>query len=120
MRTQEPIKATKARSGVVLVVLVVVMVMMALVVAGSIRPVRDEADLATLRVETTRALYASESGTIVVMNAVSGRIEMPQAGTHWDLQGQRIEYLQVPGDGPVAVITGVSGDATRRIEFTLD
>ena len=118
-RTQRS-QHSESRSGVVLVVIVVVMVMMSLVIAGTIRPVRDEADLATLRVETTRALYAAESGVIVAMNAAVGRIEMPAQGSAWEFQGQRVEYLELPEDGPTVVIQGVSGNAVRRLELTID
>lgn len=108
------------RKGVVLVVIVVVMSVLALVVAGAIRPVRDEAELATLRVETTRAFYAAESGAFIVMNAVMGNIEMPAEGSTLNLEGQRIEFVQVPDTGPIAVIEGISGDAIRRIELTTE
>lgn len=109
---------TCQRRGVVLIVIVVVMAIMALVVAGSIRPVRDEAQLATLRVETTRAFYAAESGAFIVMNAVAGRTTMPTEGDSIELEGQTIRFIQVPENGDSAIIEGICGDATRRVEFT--
>ncbi len=108
---------TNQRRGVVLIVIVVVMAMMALVVAGSIRPVRDEAQLATLRVETTRAFYSAESGAFIVMNAVMGNISMPDEGSTIEFEGQRILIVQVPEHDDSAIIEGVSGDAKRRVEF---
>ena len=110
----------KGRRGVVLVVIVVVMAILALVVAGSIRPVRDEAELATLRVETTRAFYTAESGAFVVMNAVMGYTTMPVEGSTLDLNGQTVTFVQIPDESPVAIIEGSSGDATRRIELTTE
>lgn len=107
------------RRGVVLIVIVVVMAILSLVVAGAIRPVRDEAQLATLRVETTRAFYSAESGAFILMNAVMGQISMPDEGSTIDLQGQRIRFIQVPEDGASAIIEGICGDATRRVEFTV-
>ena len=106
------------RRGVVLIVIVIVMAIMALVVAGSIRPVRDEAQLATLRVETTRSFYSAESGAFIVMNAVMARIEMPNEGDTIEFEGQTIRFIQVPENGDPAIIEGVCGDATRRVEFT--
>jgi type II secretory pathway pseudopilin PulG len=108
------------RRAVALVVIIVVMSVLALAVAGAIRPVRDEAELATLRVETTRAFYAAESGAFIVMNAVMGNNEMPAEGSTLNLVGQRIEFVQVPDVDPIAVIQGVSGDAIRRIELTTE
>lgn len=55
MRILGQLSRGKSRRGSVIVVLVVVMAILGLAVAGAVRPVRDESDLATLRVETTRA-----------------------------------------------------------------
>jgi len=107
-----------ARRGTVLVVIVVVMAIMGLVVAGAVRPVRDEADLATLRVETTRAFYASESGAVIMMNAVLGNTPMPLAGASITLNGQIILFVQIPNAQGIAIVEGMSGDAVRRIQFT--
>lgn len=109
---------SNSRRGTVLVVIVLVMVMLALVVAGSIRPVRDESDLATLRVETTRAFFAAESGGVILMNAVMGRIAMPTDGDSTVLNGQTILFVQAPDAQGIAIVEGVSGDARRRVEFT--
>ncbi len=111
---------SRRRRGMVLVVIVVVMAILALVVAGSIRPVRDEAELATLRVETTRAFYTAESGAFIVMNGVMGNAPMPKPGSSVELNGQTIRFIQVPDTSPIAIIEGVSGDATRRIELTTE
>ena len=110
---------TNDRRGTVLVVIVVVMAMLALVVAGSIRPVREEADLATMRVETARAFYGAESGGVILMNAIIGRAQMPIEGDEIVLGVQRIGFMQVPGEDGVAIVEGVSGDARRRVEFTV-
>ncbi|MGV6814489.1 MAG: hypothetical protein ACWA5W_05695 [Phycisphaerales bacterium] len=108
------------RRGTVLVVIVVVMAILGLVVAGSVRPVRDEADLATMRIETTRAFYASESGAIIMMNAVLGKTTMPSAGDTIDLDGQQVLVVQIPDAQGVVVVEGRSGDAKRRIEFATE
>ena len=105
------------RRGTVVVIIVVVMAILSLVVAGAIRPVRDESDLATLRVETTRAFYASESGAVIMMNAVLGKAAMPTEGSVIRLGHQTIVFIQIPDGEGVAIVEGLSGDARRRIEF---
>jgi len=107
------------RRGTVLVVIVVVMAMLSLVVAGAIRPVREESDLATMRVETARAFYGAESGGVILMNAIMGHAAMPIEGDEIVLGVQRIEFVQVPDEDGVAIVEGTSGDARRRVEFTV-
>ena len=109
-----------SRRGSALIIIVIVMSMLALVVAGAVRPVRDEADLATLRVETTRAFYASESGAMILMNAVLGNTTMPTEGDSISLSGQTIRFVQIPDAQGIMIVEGLSGDARRRIEFTTE
>lgn len=124
MNTKQGIAASgqqgDQRRGVVLLVVVVVMAILSLVVASSVRPVRDEAELATLRVETTRAFYSAESGAFVMMNAVLGETEMPEEGDTFQMDGQTVRFVQLPVDGANAIIEGASGDATRRIELSTE
>lgn len=120
MSKSTPTSNKHTRRGTVIVVIVVVMAILALVVAGAVRPVRDESDLATLRVETSRAFYASESGAIILMNAVLGNISMPISGSSITIDGQTIEFIQIPDDQGIAIVEGSSGDARRRIEFTTE
>ncbi len=108
------------RRGTVLVAIVIVMAILSLVIAGAVRPVRDESDLATLRVETTRAFYAAESGAVIMMNAVIGRAAMPNSGDRIMLNGQTVVFVQVPDAQGIGIVEGISGDATRRIEFTTE
>jgi len=108
------------RHGSALVVLVVVLAVLGLVVAGAIRPVRHEADLATLRVETTRAFYASESGAVVLISAIARTAPMPAEGSELNLGGSRARFVQVPDSDGVSVIEGRSGLAVRRVELTTE
>jgi hypothetical protein len=104
----------------VLSVLVVVLALMGLVVAGVVRPLRDEASLTTMRVETLRAFYAAESGAMVVAQGYMGRCAMPGEGEAVTINAQTVVFAQVPDAGGVAVVEGMSGDATRRIELMLE
>ena len=63
---------SESRRGSVLAVLVVVLALMGLIVAGSVRPMRDESSLAAMRVETVRAFYAAESGTVITIQGYMG------------------------------------------------
>lgn len=111
---------TRHRRGIILVVIVVVMAILSLVVAGSIRPVRDESEIAMLRVETTRAFYAAESGAFIIMNAVMGNTEMPDEGSVINVNGQTIQFVQLPDEDSDAIVEGASGDAVRRIQLTTE
>lgn len=110
---------TQSRRGSALAVLVVVLALMGLVVAGSIRPLRDEASLATMRVETARAFYAAESGMMIVIQGYMGSATMPVEGSEIMVNGQRVEFSQIPDIAGTAVIHGLSGNAVRRIELEL-
>jgi len=105
------------RRGSALAILVVVMAILALVVAGAIRPVRDEADMATLRVEMTRAAYAAESGRIIIIKAVLGTPTMPTNGSSIVVNDQTIVFVQTPDAMADAIVEGKSGDATKQINF---
>ncbi|MBL4810618.1 MAG: hypothetical protein JKY43_11245 [Phycisphaerales bacterium] len=112
-------KALETRRGSVLAVLVVILALLGLVVAGSVRPLRDEASLTTMRVETVRAFYAAESGAIITIQAYLGDAAMPVEGTRLVLNEQVVEFTQIPALGGTVVIHGLSGDAVRRIELEL-
>ncbi|MDF1868923.1 MAG: hypothetical protein P1U30_00930 [Phycisphaerales bacterium] len=111
---------SESRRGSVLAVLVVVLALMGLIVAGSVRPMRDESSLAAMRVETVRAFYAAESGTVITIQGYMGATEMPVEGSEVVIENQVIEFTQIPELGGTAVIHGMSGDAIRRIELALE
>jgi len=112
-------KSTDSRRGSVLAVLVVVLSMLGLVVAGSVRPLRDEAALATMRVETVRAFYAADSGTVITIQGYMGLVAMPVEGSEITLNDQTVRFTVMPDTIGTAVIQGLSGDAVRRIELEL-
>jgi hypothetical protein len=114
--------------GSVMAVVLVVMSVLGLVVAGSVQPLAQEADLAAVRVETTRAFFAAESGVAVVIGMLNAGLEPPEAGTTTAMGRQAFRFIEVPqggagGDGGVVgdvVIEGVSGLATRRVLLTIE
>jgi len=111
---------TQSRRGSVLAVLVVVLALMGLIVAGSVRPMRDESSLAAMRVETVRAFYAAESGTIITIQGYLGESDMPVEGSELTINNQVIQFTQMPELGGTAIVHGLSGDAIRRIELNLE
>lgn len=114
------LKCDQSQRGSVLAVLVVVLALMGLVVVGSIRPLRDEANLTTMRVETVRAFYAAESGTVIAIQGYMGAATMPVEGSEITLNGQTVRFTQIPDGTGTAIVHGLSGDAIRRIELALE
>ena len=112
-------KSSSCRRGTILPVLVVVLALMGLLVVGSVRPLRDEATLTTMRVETVRAFYAAESGSMITIQGYIGSGTMPVEGSQIVINDQTIVFTQIPDDDGIAIIHGLSGDSIRRIELEL-
>lgn len=101
-------------------VVLVVLSVLGLVVAGSVQPLSEEAGLAAVRVETTRAFFAAESGVFVVIGLVNAGHDPPGTGDETRIGSQTIRYVQVPEDSGDLVIEGASGLATRRVQLTIE
>lgn len=101
-------------------VVLVVMSVLALVVAGTVQPLSQEADLAAVRVETARAFYAAESGVNVVIGLIHAGAEPPAAGTQTNFGPQTVRFVEVPDGAGDLVIEGSSGLATRRVRLTIE
>lgn len=113
-------KKRNKRRGSALIVVVVVMAILGIAVAGAVTPLIYEAESASLRIETTRAFYAAESGAAVIIQAEVGGVEAPSAGDSVAIGGSTIRYLQIPSDGVNAIVEGASGTAVRRIELAFE
>lgn len=107
------------RRGIAIAVMVVIVSVLALAIAGSIRPLRDEADTTRLRVETLRAFYAAESGTAVLLTTLSNGVEPPESGESLSMGVQTVRFVTVPDSAGTAVVEGASGDAVRRVELEI-
>lgn len=101
-------------------VVLVVMSVLGLVVAGSVQPLSQEADLAAVRVETTRAFFAAESGVFVVIGLFNAGLDPPEAGDETRIGSQTVRYVRVPAEPGDLVIEGASGLATRRVELSIE
>ncbi len=108
------------RRGSALIVIVVVLAVLGIAVAGSVRPLVYEAETVSLRVETTRAFYAAESGAAVMVQTEVGDISGPSSGDTVVIEGSVIRYIQIPDVGVNAVVEGSSGSAIRRIELQFE
>jgi Tfp pilus assembly protein PilX len=111
-----------ARKGIVLVVMVLMLVMVHLLVMGALAPTRDEAQLATLRIETLRAFYAAESAAMLTLrSAIDGVDQSSNVGEVVQLAGATAHLLQWPQDGQgIVVLEGRSGGAARRVSIQLE
>jgi hypothetical protein len=111
---------SKGRRGSALVVVVVVMAVLGIAIAGAVQPLVYEAETVSLRVETTRAFYAAESGAAVIVQTAVGGITGPVDGDVVIFNGSAVRYIQMPIDGASAIVEGSSGSAVRRIEMMFE
>lgn len=101
--------------GFAVAVILVVVAVLGLAVVGSIGPLAQEADIATLRVETIRAFYAAESGMAVAIGTINAGIDPPVQGSTLVIGPQATTFVTIPdGIGEIA-IEGASGMALRRV-----
>jgi hypothetical protein len=111
----------RARSVSRLVAMILILSMMHLVVIGSLGPLRDDASLVTLRVETLRAFYAAEVGAQVVMRATLDGSEPPAEGTEVLLANGSVIIREWPSQGAGRVVVeGRSGHSIRRVALELE
>lgn len=109
-----------SRRGVVVAVALLVVMVLGLAVAGSVRPLAQESDLASLRVETCRAFYAAESGLVLHLAAANAGLPLPSPGDTVSLGVSSVEFMD-PGDPNTEItIEGRSGPAIRRVTVTLE
>lgn len=113
-----PHTQTHSRRGMAIAVIIVVLAVLALVVAGAVRPAAQEADVASLRVQTIRAFYAAESGVSVLIGSVKSGTERPITGDVIAWGTQSVEFESVSADS--VTLVGRSGFAQRRISLDLE
>ncbi|MEM9372402.1 MAG: hypothetical protein AAGA55_02050 [Planctomycetota bacterium] len=116
--TRQPVNLRQSRRGMAVAVIVVVMAALSLAVAGSVRPARQEADVASLRVQTVRAFYAADSGIAVLIGTIQSGLDAPDAGDTivWGLQSAEFELV----DTDAVTVIGRSGQAERRVTLEFE
>lgn len=121
MRPARP-RSVRSGRGVAVAALVVVLALINVVVIGTIAAGSEESEDAISRVESTRAFYASESGTRVALRCLSAGLAPPASGSTTSIGPAKVRYVLVPsetGSGTI-VVEGVSGSAVRRTRVVID
>ena len=111
---------TRSRRGIAVATVLLAVMILGLTVAGAVLPLAQEADLSAVRVETTRAFYAAESGASLIFGAANAGLPQPEQDDRVVIGSQSVVFIEVP-DGPGdLVIEGRSGQAARRVRIQID
>ena len=109
------------RRGAAIVVVVTLLSVINITLIASFRSVADQADIATLRIESERAFYAAESGVMLLIGDLQTGGTGPDAGEGVDIGLQRITYAVVPeAETGIYEILGQSGRGYRRLMIEID
>lgn len=108
--------------GMAVAAVVIVLALINLVVIASLEGGTDDAMSAAIRVETVRAFYAAEAGSIIAVELLSEDKTTPTAGDVLSLDTGQITFTRVPTTGATRtlVIDGRSGMAFRRVHITAE
>ncbi len=106
-----------SRRGLAVLVVVVLLAAANIVVIGTLSGSAADASIASFRVDSVRACYATESGAIAVVKTTQLSSTRPTVGTTYTVGNGTFVVTAMPAvsaTGSVNV-TGVSGSATRRM-----
>lgn len=117
---EQPTKPDQTRRGVVIAVALLVVMVLGLTVAGSIRPLSQETDLASLRVETARAFYAAESGVTVYIAGINAGLTPPEPGETTATGSSSFSFIETGETDGRVTVEGRSGSATRRLTVIVE
>ena len=120
MSGRSMVRGVRSRRGVAVAMVLLIVSVLALAVAGSIEPISQEMDLAALRVETTRAFFAAESGAAIYTELLTAGLPPPEEGVELRVGAQTIRFLGTPENTGTLVVEGLSGLARRRVEILLE
>ncbi|KAA0215994.1 MAG: hypothetical protein DYG94_09885 [Leptolyngbya sp. PLA3] len=100
---------------------VVMVAVIHLTVIGSVTRGKSSADMASLRIETMRALYAADSGVIVWLREDAAG-QTPESGDELTMESQRAIFVESPeaGESGTLTVEGQSGRARRRVSVELE
>lgn len=110
------------RRGIAVAAIVIVLALINLVVIASLEGGTDDAMSAAIRVETVRAFYAAEAGSVIAVEVLSEEKTPPAAGEVLSLDTGQVTFTRVPTTGTTRtlVIDGRSGVAFRRVHITAE
>lgn len=113
---------TRRRRGLAVAAVIIVLALINLVVIASLEGGTDDAMGAAIRVETVRAFYAAEGGSVIAVELLSEDKMPPEAGDVRSLATGQITFTRVPTTGSTRtlVIDGRSGVAFRRVHITAE
>lgn len=116
-----PTRPAGARRGATIAVIVVVLAIINITVLAAVTASGDDAALGAMRLETTRAFYAAESGAVVAVRLTLAGSTLPVPGSTLNLASAHCEFeaLPNPGEAGEIVVIGTSGTARRRVSITL-
>lgn len=110
------------KRGMAVAVVVIVLALINLVVIASLEGGTDDAMGAAIRVETARAFYAAEAGSIIAVELLTEGKAPPPAGTVRTFATGEATFTSVPTSGTTRtlVIDGRSGSSFRRVHVTAE
>lgn len=111
-----------SRRAMAVAAAVIVLALINMVVIASLQGGTDDAMSAAGRVETVRAFYAAEAGSIIAVSLLGADGSLPAAGETLSLQTGQVTFTSVPTTGSprTLVIDGRSGVAFRRTHLTVE
>lgn len=115
-------KRKRTRRGAAVVLAVIVLAALNLVIVGSLAASAEESRVGAFRVDSVRAFYAAESGSMIAARLLGSAIELPDLNTPVPVGPANFTLTEAPElntAGTVRII-GRAGDASRRIRLTID
>ncbi|MEZ6243505.1 MAG: pilus assembly PilX N-terminal domain-containing protein [Phycisphaerales bacterium] len=111
----------RSRPGMAVVIIVVILALISLVMIAAVGGGQADAQASALRVETMRAFYAAESGSVIVFKSVVDGDTLPAEGSQVTLGAETVEFIAVPPSGVGEVtVEGRSGFARRRVSIDIE
>ena len=104
------------RRGFAVATVVILLLMLNLLAFGAIRGGSDESSVASLRVETLRALYACDAGLVIALGELSRGADAASLPSSLSLSGASVDVQASDESGDIeVVIEGWSGFGRRRV-----
>lgn len=104
------------RRGFAVATVVVLLLLLNMLAFGSIRSGGDESAVASLRVESLRALYACDAGLVVTLGELGRGADLPDEERSFEIDGAMTVIAPSAGESDAEiVIVGSSGHGRRRV-----
>lgn len=112
----------QTRRGAAVVLAVIVLAALNLVIVGSLAASAEESRVGAFRVDSVRAFYAAESGSMIAARLLGAAVELPELNTPVAVGAASFTLIEAPQPNTAGTvrIVGRAGDASRRIRLTID